>query len=134
VKTILLIDDYEPVVVTLKAILEEQGFRVIATTKPTDGLLIATTGYDVDLVITDFTMPGMSGGELIAEIHKHRWDIPVIMLSAANPPRCAADAYVVKDGARPPQELLNAIFNLLGDRKRCARTEAEAEQGLRKAN
>jgi|ERR1035437_5355912 CheY-like chemotaxis protein len=124
-KTILLVDDYEPVLQTLAATLEASGFRVIATTKPSDALLIATTGHDVDLVVTDFTMPEMSGGELVREIHRRRSYLPIVMLSGAEPPcgsDCSVDAHVAKNGAMSQRNLLSAISSLL-EKKEDADTE-----------
>jgi CheY-like chemotaxis protein len=59
--TILCVDDYKPFLLMLAWTLQIQGYQVIAVTDPRQALVVATTGADVSLVITDFTMPHMSG-------------------------------------------------------------------------
>src|SRR5258708_6554448 len=109
--TILLIDDYEPCLVTLAQVLEGAGYAVLATSSAIHGLLLATTGRDIDLVITDFTMPEMSGGELIAELRRFFRFMPVILLSGGHFPNCRADLHLAKGVAI--EELLDHVSRLL---------------------
>jgi CheY-like chemotaxis protein len=94
--TILCVDDYAPFLRMLAWTLENQGYQVIAVTDPRQALVIATTGTDVDLVITDFTMPHMSGEELIQEIHRWRPFCPIIMLSGALDPGVGSNLRFMK--------------------------------------
>jgi len=68
---ILLVDDEDAVVETGKSILEKLGYQVKSHTdqKPDD----------FDLVITDMTMPAMTGDVLATKIISIRPDIPVIV-------------------------------------------------------
>ncbi|WP_456473260.1 hybrid sensor histidine kinase/response regulator [Desulfolithobacter sp.] len=77
---ILFIDD-EPMIAELgKQILEPLGYTVQSTTDPVAAFKQFRQHPDFfDLVITDMTMPGMSGGQLTAEIHRIRPDIPIII-------------------------------------------------------
>jgi CheY-like chemotaxis protein len=75
----LCVDDYKPFLLMLAWTLQIQGYQVIAVTDQRQALVVATTGADVRLVITDFTMPHMSGEELIQEIHRWRPSCPIIM-------------------------------------------------------
>jgi len=44
---------------------------------------ISRTGYtDVDCIVTDVQMPGMSGVELLELLRKERHDVPVILVTA----------------------------------------------------
>ncbi|MBU0664333.1 MAG: PAS domain S-box protein [Proteobacteria bacterium] len=79
---ILVIDD-EPILVSLNTkMLERFGYRVTATTSSREALeKIRTQGDDFDLVITDQTMPNLSGAELAREILDIRPDMPIILCS-----------------------------------------------------
>ena len=77
---ILLIDDDEQVLETIAAMLEEIGYDVTAHAISRDALADFRHNPDkYDLVITDQTMPNMSGEVLYQELCKIRSNIPVIM-------------------------------------------------------
>ncbi len=69
---ILCVDDYEPYLHLVVETLEDAGYKVFGTSDPCHGLLIATTGNDVRLVITDYILPYISGERLAIEIRKSR--------------------------------------------------------------
>ncbi|BCO09385.1 hypothetical protein GF1_17610 [Desulfolithobacter dissulfuricans] len=77
---ILFVDD-EPMIADLgRQMLERLGYTVWATTDPGAALYQLRQDPDgFDLVITDMTMPGMSGEQLVEELHKIRPDIPIII-------------------------------------------------------
>lgn len=79
---ILLVDDDELVVQSGRSILERFGYRV-ATEKSGSDALITFRGRpdEFDLVITDMSMPQMSGLDLAEKILKIRNDIPIILFS-----------------------------------------------------
>lgn len=76
---ILFVDD-EPVLVELgKEILEKLGYRVDTHQNPEEALAVFAENPDrFDLVITDMTMPHMTGDVLTERIIAIRPDIPVI--------------------------------------------------------
>jgi PAS domain S-box-containing protein len=77
---ILLIDDEEIQVRTLQHMLERLGYRVMAKTRAPEALETFRTQPDAfDLVITDQTMPELSGANLAREILQIRPDMPVIL-------------------------------------------------------
>ncbi len=81
-ETILFVDDEEILVSVAKMTLNRFGYKVITAFNGEDALetfKLAREAYD--LVITDRTMPGMSGYELALGLRKIRPDIPVIMCS-----------------------------------------------------
>jgi signal transduction histidine kinase/ActR/RegA family two-component response regulator/sensor domain CHASE-containing protein len=79
---ILLVDDEEGITELGKSILEQQGYEVITRASGNEALSFFKSGADeIDLVITDQSMPEMSGTELTAELKKIRADIPVILCS-----------------------------------------------------
>jgi len=77
---ILLVDDEELNLAFMGEVLRKDGHHVESAM---DGL----SGWDTfqkgqfDLVITDFSMPHMSGGEMAAKIRGSNPDIPVIMVT-----------------------------------------------------
>ena len=71
--------------------------------------------HDVDLVVLDFYMPGLNGGEVAAELRRRRPDVPIIFLSAYfSLPSDAlekADAFITK--GEPPEVLIEKIEQLM---------------------
>jgi len=77
---ILFVDDEEVVVDANKRILMRLGYDVTVSTDSRDALLIFRSKPEgFDLVITDMTMPNMTGAELARELIKIRQDIPIIL-------------------------------------------------------
>ena len=77
---ILLVDDETSIAKMGKRILEQLGYRVETRTSPLDALDLFKTDPDqFDLIITDMTMPHMTGDSLAQELMKIRPDIPVIL-------------------------------------------------------
>jgi PAS domain S-box-containing protein len=77
---ILFVDD-EPILANLgKQILETLGYAVVTRTSGVEALeLFGDNPGSFDLVITDMTMPRMTGAELARELMRIRPDIPVIL-------------------------------------------------------
>ena len=77
---ILLVDD-EPILIDVgRQMLEKLGYRVSTADGSTEALrLFNRTPQEFDLVLTDMTMPKMTGDKLAAEIIKIRPDIPVVL-------------------------------------------------------
>jgi PAS domain S-box-containing protein len=77
---ILLVDDEEALVEMAKDMLESLGYEITATKSSIDALEIFRANPDqFDLVITDQTMPAMTGMALAQEIMKIRPDTPIIL-------------------------------------------------------
>jgi len=77
---VLFIDD-EPAIVNIgKQTLELLGYDVVTRTSSIEALEFFKTQPDsVDIVITDLTMPNMTGEELAKELMQIRPDIPIIL-------------------------------------------------------
>ena len=77
---ILFIDD-EPAIVNMgKQILSSLGYDVVTRTSSIEALeLFKAQKGRFDLVITDMTMPHMTGEKLVKELRQIRLDIPVIL-------------------------------------------------------
>jgi PAS domain S-box-containing protein len=77
---ILFIDDEESLVKMGHQRLERLGYKVEATIRPIEALELFRSQPDhFDLVITDLTMPKMTGDKLVKEILNIRSDIPIIL-------------------------------------------------------
>jgi CheY-like chemotaxis protein len=77
---ILFIDDEETLIDLGKSMLKKLGYRVETQTRPDEALeTFGAAPHKFDLVISDMTMPGMTGNSLASELMKIRSDIPVII-------------------------------------------------------
>jgi CheY-like chemotaxis protein len=81
-KTLLLVDDELENLRSLGEILNRFGYTVIAKPDAPSALAAVREGAHVDLVITDYRMPGMDGLEFIIQLKQMLPDVPVIMLTA----------------------------------------------------
>lgn len=81
-KHILVVDD-EPLLVRLnKRQLESDGYNVSVSTESQEALeIFRKTPNNFDLLLTDLTMPGMSGKDLITKVLLEAPDLPVIVLT-----------------------------------------------------
>ena len=66
---ILLVDDEEQVVQVTGEILQSLGYEVVGKTSPREALqLFSSSPQEFDLVLTDLTMPGLTGLELSQQV------------------------------------------------------------------
>ena len=82
-KRILLVDDEHDVNVTIRIVLEENGFKVDSFTDPCQALENFTAGL-YDLVILDVKLPGMNGFSLYTKIKKLDDEVRICFLTAAD--------------------------------------------------
>jgi CheY-like chemotaxis protein len=79
--TILLVDDDPAVREVTAAMLEDLGYEVIEADDGAAALdLLARIGR-IDLMLVDFSMPGMTGMELIKEVTEGRPELPVLLVT-----------------------------------------------------
>ena len=79
-ENILLVDDEKMIVSMEKQMIESLGYNVTAETSSIEALEVFSAQPDkFDLVITDMTMPDMTGDKLAGELMKIRPGIPVII-------------------------------------------------------
>jgi CheY-like chemotaxis protein len=77
---ILFIDDEEAIVRVGQRMLERLGYQVIVLTSGLAALeKFRQTPYHFSLVITDQTMPHVTGETLASELRRIRPDIPIIL-------------------------------------------------------
>ncbi len=79
---VLLVDDEEVIARMEKETLEGFGYHVTAKTSGRDALdTFRANPSGFDIVVTDFTMPGMTGVQLAEELTRIRPDIPIVLVS-----------------------------------------------------
>ncbi len=92
-ETIMFVDDEEELVNMRTRMLEYLGYTVYPVTHPDEALsLVEQEKVNIDLLITDLTMPGMTGLELAREVHNVLPNVPVILCSGYREPVSAEEA------------------------------------------
>lgn len=77
---ILVVDDEEAIARMVRQMLERLGYTVTVRTSSKEALqLFKDDPHRFDLIITDMTMPNMTGDRLSAEIKRISRDIPIII-------------------------------------------------------
>jgi PAS domain S-box-containing protein len=76
---VLIVDDDSLVLANTAAMLEDLGHRVIDASSAVEALEIAETELDLDLVISDHAMPGMTGLQLLMRLAERRPQLPFIL-------------------------------------------------------
>jgi len=112
-----VVDDAPDTLELLQRNLESQGYQVLAAPDANEAIKILETTA-VDLVITDFKMPGASGIDLIRHIRENFRDIEVMMItgyptieSAVKAVKAGAEEYLTKPFT--DTELLSAVKQIL---------------------
>jgi len=118
-ETILLVDDEHLIVSMTEDMLKRLGYEVEARMNPVEGLELFRSKPDrFDLVITDMTMPQMTGVEFSKKLMAIRPDIPVIIctghsarISAEKAREIGIAAYIMKPVIK--QEIATTIRHVL---------------------
>jgi CheY-like chemotaxis protein len=114
---VLYVDDERALVNLATRILTRVGYRVTGETRPADALdRFRADPASFDLVVTDLTMPGMSGIELAAALLALRPGIPILVTSGFVRPeeRQTALSVGVRDLVLKPNTL-ERLTELLAD-------------------
>ena len=127
---IVCVDDEPYILDILEEFLQEQGYRTTAFAGGAEALeYICTTDDPIDLVITDMTMPNMTGLELGRKIFSERPQLPVILCTGYS--RTVDHRQALKEGfSRYIQkpvilaELISAIEELLAEKEGGSSQEA----------
>jgi two-component system CheB/CheR fusion protein len=82
---VLFVDDDEMIVISVRNMLQRLGYTVTAIADSREALnLFSENPFQFDLVITDYTMPIVTGEALGKEMIRIRPDIPVILCTGYN--------------------------------------------------
>jgi CheY-like chemotaxis protein len=119
---ILFVDDEEMMTKLNEERLKSLGYKVVSSTSSIKALDIFRARPDrFDLVITDYTMPDLTGIDLAAELFKIRPDIPIILYTGQSDPslpertkKAGIRQFLMKPHIK--QELAHAIRRALDTR------------------
>jgi nitrogen-specific signal transduction histidine kinase len=79
--TALLVDDEELVRASTAHMLAELGYRVVEASSADEALSLMAREPDIDLLVTDHLMPGITGADLAREVQGQRPSLPVLIVS-----------------------------------------------------
>ena len=111
--TILCVDDEETPRILRKLILQKQGYQVLTAASGVEALEVLDRA-NINLVLSDQMMPGMTGTELTKSVKAMRPTMPVILISGVNEvPADAsyADRFISKVGG--PELLFQTVIEVL---------------------
>jgi DNA-binding NarL/FixJ family response regulator len=119
--TVLLADDHAIVTDGLSRILGEADFDVVGAVRDGQRLIDAATRLHPDVIITDLSMPGLTGLDVLARLKTERFDTKVIVLTMHHDAGLATDAiqagasgFLLKESAG--DEVLVAVRHALEGR------------------
>lgn len=120
---IWVVDDEPAVARFFGELLEDRGYSVKLFNDPVEVLTAFVAGKnDIDLLITDQTMPGLSGVALALRLHSLRPNLPIILCTGYTDG--IAPTEVLRNGIRryfikpvPTDELIKAVAEELEQKK-----------------
>lgn len=123
-KHVLLVDDDLHLLHSLEFILEAADFRVTAETNGEKALeKIIVGGNDktnpIDLLITDIQMPSLTGLQLIDELRRMNFSMPVLVITAYGDSKlkkelaCREGCYCL-DKPFSEEKMIREVFRILG--------------------
>jgi DNA-binding NtrC family response regulator len=117
-KTVLVVDDDPTQRRLIQGVLEREGFRVVHADGGRAALDQLASGAQIDLVLLDLVMPGVSGQETLADMRGRGFAQPVIVITATGgidtvvaAMRAGASDFFVKPAS--PERILVSIGNAL---------------------
>jgi len=112
--TILCIDDHWSGLIGRKQLLEKNGYKVLEASGGDEALKLFRS-KNVDAVVVDYQMPGMSGDVVAAKMKSINSRVPIMLLSAYGPlPKNklrSVDSFLSK--SQPPDVLVSTLQGLL---------------------
>ena len=120
-QAILLIDDNAVQAATRQTILKRAGYFVIAVLNPIralDQFRANDFPAQINLVITDHLMPGMTGAEFVRELRKSHQALPVLVISGLEEAEEQYAGMNVQFRLKPllPEHLLASVQQMLTGR------------------
>lgn len=105
-KRILLVDDDMLIAMSSADMLIDLGHEVVEAHSGSEALEYFGDGSDFDLVITDYSMPGMNGGELARRVREISPGMPILIASGYAELPAGLDLNVARLGKPYTQEQL----------------------------
>jgi two-component system cell cycle sensor histidine kinase/response regulator CckA len=122
--TILVIEDEDPLRLAVSKMLRKEGFSTIEAADGSNGVdLFRASALDIDVVLLDVTLPGLSGREVLSEVRRIPPDVKVILTTAYS-----QDSTLAAVGGQEPWLYIRKPYQLsqLADllRNACPRQQA----------
>jgi DNA-binding NarL/FixJ family response regulator len=118
---VLVADDHKIVTEGVVSLLKEHDFEVVGSVSDGAQLIEAARRLRPDVIVTDISMPGLSGLDVLARLKADRLESRIIVLTmhhdvelAVRAVRAGAAGYLLKNSAG--EELVNAIHQVLQGR------------------
>jgi CheY-like chemotaxis protein len=114
---VLCVDDETIGLAVRRMLLERAGYRVLTALDGPAGLDLFAR-ESVDVVVLDYSMPGMHGGQVAQRMRQVKPDIPILMLSAYTslPPEVTQIVTLSMTKGEGAPELLRKLASLLPPR------------------
>src|SRR5688572_20687948 len=119
--TVLVADDHAIVLEGLVSLLKEHDFDVVGAVGDGEKLIEAARRLKPDVIVTDLSMPGMTGLDVLLKLRDEKFDSKVVVLTMHNDAeratqalKAGASAFLLKESAG--EELVNAIHQALQGR------------------
>ncbi len=114
-ESVLLVDDEEMVRSLFSEVLKRNGYHVLLASDGKAALNILTQNPDIKLLVSDLTMPGMNGIELISEALKINPNIKTLLCSGYDTAGTSLPANINARLTKPfsIQELLSVVRGVL---------------------
>jgi len=110
----MVVEDEGKVRSLIMGVLQGAGFAVIAALDGRDVLdLCAVHRSPIHLMITDFKMPGMTGGELIRRVSKIRPGMKFLCISGHPSEAVVMPQVTVLEKPFPLKTILDKVYELL---------------------
>jgi formate/nitrite transporter len=113
----LVIDDDKTVLESCQRVFKEEGYEVVVSSDPWEGLSLASNSY-FDVILCDWKMPGLDGLDVVPELDRRSPDSAVVMITGYPALERATEA--MKRGAmdyvsKPftPEEIIQAVKKAL---------------------
>lgn len=116
--TVLVADDHAIVMEGLVSLLKDHDFDVVGAVGDGEKLVEAARRLKPDVIVTDLSMPGLSGLEALIKLKAEKTDSKIVILTmhhdaarAAQAMKAGASGFLLKESAG--EELVTAIHQAL---------------------
>ena len=116
-RTVLVVEDEPGIRLALSRALGREGYAVLTAANGADALRLTAERREIDVVVTDLTMPHMTGKQLVARLEAERPGLPIVLMSGYAP--------ALLDGQRMAHHFLQKPFPI----ERFLRAVADALAG-----
>lgn len=112
-RTILCVDDEAIALIARKMVLEHEGYRVLAA-HDAGSALDLFSHHEIDLVVTDHLLSGITGTQIAAEMKRLKPRVPIVILSGVvETPKDIGHADLFISKTEEVQSVLEKIAALL---------------------